>query len=565
MQEISRMAQESILRARMQGERLIAITRLILMVPLSLFILLVFLKKAAEVGVVKAMGDATFSIELLCLVAALIYTLWILRQLKRDRYFNSIKYLSPFIEVTLLNIIMFANATYPGVSLIITGAPTFLYFVFLALCAFRNSSSSVLFMGIYAAISYLALSFRSLSILKIFQDDGKFFTNAFSQIVRLDWDDEIIKPVAFLLTAILLSSLARRFNRTVKDQIETSIERERLKEVFVDNVKQVSENLLSSGKALSKTYKEFSERIGEMVGSSRKIGDETSAEYGIIEATSKTVTDMIRSIEAVTGNIKEQSFLVGETAAAIAEMESSIRTITDTSQKASAVAQNLFSAAKDGGGAVSEVYNAIIETEKSSRQIEEIVGLITGIAATTNLLSMNAAIEAAHAGEAGRGFAVVADEIRRLAETSGSNAKQIGDILKDILTRIQNITALAQQANEKLQSILSDADQTKGINSTIQNAMEEELRTVNEIIKSLSSLENITGQVKDASIRQSEGSTGLVASVNQLKKQADNVSGLTQDQVAQCGNINTLSSSFNSVVQNNDTIIEQLDGLVKKI
>jgi methyl-accepting chemotaxis protein len=565
MAETSGLVQESILQARMRGERLIAIVRLII-IPILLFLaVFVFYREAERNGFIYALRNSAFVVQLIALLVATAYSFWQLNRIKRRHYHNFMKYVSPFIEITLLSIIHYVNAAPPRNALIITGSPTFLYFVFIILCALRNSPGSVVFTGIYAAVCYAALSFNALAVLKVFEGDGVQFTNSFSQIIRLDWDDEMIKPLSFIMSTILLAYLAHRFNKTVTDQIRTSAEREDLKGVLVENVRQVSQNLIASGKSLVVTYGEFSRRIEQLVGSSRRIGEETAEEYGVIEATTRTVGDMIGSIGTVTGSIKEQAFLVGETAAAIAEMEGSIRTISETSQRANAVAQNLFNAAKEGETAVAEVCNAILDTERYSRQIEEIVELITGIAGRTDLLSMNAAIEAAHAGDAGRGFAVVADEIRRLSETSGSNAKQIGDILKDIIVRIQNSTALAQRASIKLQSILNDADMTKGINSTIQTAMEEEVKTVNAIVKSLTSLEAITSSVKESSLRQSDAGSGLTASITKLKKEADTVSGLIEHQQSECGGIVKLTASFDSVVKNNDAIVEQLEGLIRKV
>jgi methyl-accepting chemotaxis protein len=302
-----------------------------------------------------------------------------------------------------------------------------------------------------------------------------------------------------------------------------------------------------------------------MIRSSRKIEQETNEEHRVVETTSKTITDIITSIETVSGNIRNQAHLISETVSAIEEMNGSIRMITDTSQKASAVAKDLLSAAELGGDTVNDVYQAILETEKESKKIEEIVEIISGIAGTTNLLSMNAAIEAAHAGDAGRGFAVIAEEIGKLAETSGANANQIADILKDIYERIGNIAGLAQNANTKLDAIVTDAHQTTQINSTVRSAMEEELKTVSDMTLSLHGLNTITEDVKRASSVQSEGGSGLLDSVTMLKNQADNVLSLVRNQMEELTKIDELSRALNATVMGNEKIVEKLEGLLKKI
>jgi methyl-accepting chemotaxis protein len=565
MAKSDQIAQESIFRSRISGERIIAVTRFILLIPLTLFAVFILLKKAAETGFAATLSEGTFIIELACILAVSIYSIWLLVRLRRDWYHNAIKYVSPFIDVSLLTLIVYINAVYPRSALIMTGAPSFLYFIFMALSVFRNSFSSVVFTGVYIALSYSALSLNSMRLLQILQGSGNVFTSVFSQEIVIDWDDELIKPLIFLISTFLLAYLARRFNRSIMDQTRVVVERENLKEVFFDNVKQVSGDLLSSGKTLGHTYTEFSRRIDGIVDSSRRIGEETNKERGIVDSTTDEVSAIISSIEAVTRNIHDQAALITQTVAAIEEMGGSIRTMTATSQKASEIARALLGAAQDGGQAVGEVNSAIAEASKESKKIEEIVDLISEIANKTNLLAMNASIEAAHAGKAGEGFAVIAGEIRNLAESSGASAKEVTGILKGISKRIGDIGTLAKQANQKLESIVGDAHETTNINTTIQNAMEEELRTVDEMMKSLRSLNGITEEVKNASSAQNEGSRVLLDSVTKLKSQADSVSSLIQAQMKACEIINGLSQDLKAVVAGNEKVIGRLEGLLKTI
>jgi hypothetical protein len=180
MERIETMAEEAILRARMKGERLITLVRFILIGVLFLFAVFIFLNKSAEVGALKALREPAYLVEILCIAVAAMYSFRVLHQLKRDRYHASIKYVSPFIEITLLNAIVFVNAAAPRWALVMTGAPTFLYLIFLILSSFRNSPSSVLFTGIYVTVSYVVFSIRSLSLLGIFREKGNTFINVYS-------------------------------------------------------------------------------------------------------------------------------------------------------------------------------------------------------------------------------------------------------------------------------------------------------------------------------------------------------------------------------------------------
>ena len=558
-------AEELLFRSRITGERIIAVARLILLIPLTLFAVFILVRKASEVGSLKPILEPAFLVEFGSILAVLIYSLWLLRLLGRRSYKDYITYVSPFIDITLLNLIVYANAAFPRVSLVYTGAPTFLYFIFIALAVLRNSPSSVVFTGVYVAVSYAGLSLYASIAIGLLREGGNVFTGPYGTSIIVDWDDEIIKPLVFLIVTVLLRYVAKRFNQMVTEQNRVAIERENLKEVFIQNVKAVSQSLLASGKTLANAYRDFSGGIVKLVDSSKRIEEQTTQEYRVVESTTGTIGTMIGSIDAVAKNIRSQAQLIAETSAAIEEMGGSIRTITNTSQKASGIARGLLSAADDGGTAMTEMNSAVQEAETQGRKVEEIVALISEMADRTNLLSMNASIEAAHAGKSGAGFAVIAGEIRKLAETSGASAKEIGVILQDIAQRIANIGALAQKANGKLQSILGGAKESTNINSVIQTAMEEELRTVGDMMNSVKGLRTITDDVKNASQAQSEGSSGLMDSVGTLKAQADSVSSLIGNQMTECRSIEELSQALNTVVTENARVIERLESLLKSM
>jgi methyl-accepting chemotaxis protein len=205
------------------------------------------------------------------------------------------------------------------------------------------------------------------------------------------------------------------------------------------------------------------------------------------------------------------------------------------------------------------------ETERASKNIEEIVDIISSIASETDLLAMNAAIEAAHAGEVGKGFAIVADEIRNLAETSGANAKMINEILKDLSLRIVTIVELVGRSAEALLNILKDARETSGISSEVLSAMEEESSAVNEIVYSTQELAKITEEVKMASTEQAAGGNEIIGVISHIKHQTDDVSESVRDQVEKANQLAAVSKELNEVVNKNQYVIINLNQLVKKL
>ena len=124
--------------------------------------------------------------------------------------------------------------------------------------------------------------------------------------------------------------------------------------------------------------------------------------------------------------------------------------------------------------------------------------VIGQISSQTNLLAMNAAIEAAHAGEFGAGFSVVADEIRKLAEDSGRQAKQIGEVLKTIKQMVDNAYSKAGTVQSEFDSVVSLAGQVKDQELQVKNSMDEQNAGNNLLLQSLSQMKDGTHAVEDA-------------------------------------------------------------------
>ena len=195
--------------------------------------------------------------------------------------------------------------------------------------------------------------------------------------------------------------------------------------------------------------------------------------------------------------IFNQSANITQSSSAIEEMMANIHSVTQSLVKNDENITRLTLSSKDGKVQVEKITEAITQVAHDSQSLLEVSSLIQGIASQTNLLAMNAAIEAAHAGSFGKGFAVVADEVRKLAETSSTQTKNITIMLKKITTSIQEITNYSKNVVETFGLIESEIDVVGSHESTILNAMKEQTEGSKQIFEAIAALNTITQEVQE--------------------------------------------------------------------
>jgi len=204
--------------------------------------------------------------------------------------------------------------------------------------------------------------------------------------------------------------------------------------------------------------------------------------------------------------VEEQSASVATSSSATEEMIANVRSVTDTLSKNTQNVRELEEASVAGHRSLSEVVADIQGIARESESLLEINAVMQNIASQTNLLSMNAAIEAAHAGDSGRGFAVVADEIRKLAESSSKQSKTIGGVLKSIKGAIDKITKSTGAVLSKFDAIEGGVKTVALQEDSILRAMEEQGHGGKQVLQAVGNVNDITHKVKEAARRMVETS-----------------------------------------------------------
>ncbi|POR04042.1 hypothetical protein AU468_04305 [Alkalispirochaeta sphaeroplastigenens] len=286
---------------------------------------------------------------------------------------------------------------------------------------------------------------------------------------------------------------------------------------LVGIIKVQAHKLSGLGGDLASNMTQTAAAITEVIATIQSVKNQVLRQAASVEQTSQTTGAITSSIEDLNARIEQQSSNVTQSSAAIEEMLSSIQSVTGTLVKNSAAIQNLTSLSEQGREALEAMASDIKIVALDSDSLLEISQVIHDIASQTNLLSMNAAIEAAHAGESGKGFAVVAEEIRKLAETSGEESKKIAAVLAKIKTSVDGITAATGEVQTQFEHIYSEVKTVSHQESMIKNAMEEQNAGSQEVYTAISELTDITESVKDRSRDMLQGSTEVTRESKNLK------------------------------------------------
>jgi methyl-accepting chemotaxis protein len=260
------------------------------------------------------------------------------------------------------------------------------------------------------------------------------------------------------------------------------------------------------------------------------IVDGVSATNSLIERqdaslhdTSAVIEEMARNIEALDSSIEGQAPAVSQSSASIEEMMANLASIQRLTAGADERVRGLQTAAENGKRRLEEVGVTLKRVASSSDNLEQAASLISGIASQTNLLAMNAAIEAAHAGESGKGFAVVSDEIRKLAEGSAKQAKSISVDLHSVKGLISEVEQKSGETNVAFEAIVAAVGEVSQLMSQLAYSIEEQNAGSNEITGALAEIREVTVSVKEGSKEMTSGNAHVLEVLSELKRASEEI------------------------------------------
>ncbi len=299
---------------------------------------------------------------------------------------------------------------------------------------------------------------------------------------------------------------------------------------FVNTVHETVREIGSANDDLKEAFENVKGQLDETKKQMENISSEIQTATETLEAEDKSVMDTSELVSQISSNITtlnqmidSQVDAITQASAGIEEMIGNIQSITTSVDKMAGEFTELNAATVEGiekNRIVNELLNSVLAQSKS---LQDTNMVIANISSQTNLLSMNAMIESAHAGEAGKGFAVVAEEIRKLADTSATQSKSIGENLKLIAANIQKVVESADLSKASFEVVSDKTNNTSELVYSIKKATEEQSEGSKHLLETLSKMNNISVSVQRSSKKIGDRALSVLDAIAGLKESSKNM------------------------------------------
>ena len=336
----------------------------------------------------------------------------------------------------------------------------------------------------------------------------------------------IINPIKVVDTTINgiasgHADLTKRITVTSNDEVGSLVNgfnkfSEKLQNIIKD-VKDSKGTLNDAGEDLNASLSDTASSITQIIANIESMHGQINTQGDSVSQTAGAVNEIASNIESLERMIANQTTGVTQASAAVEEMIGNISSVNTSMDKMANSFNDLRSNSQVGIDKQKAVNDKVEQIENQSQMLQEANVAISAIASQTNLLAMNAAIEAAHAGEAGKGFAVVADEIRKLSETSTAQSKTIGVQLNSIKESISEVVSASSEASLAFESVSRKLEDTDALVMQIKSAMEEQNEGSKQITEALHNMQDSTLEVRNASTEMAEGNKAILEEVKNLQ------------------------------------------------
>lgn len=321
--------------------------------------------------------------------------------------------------------------------------------------------------------------------------------------------------------------LSKRLSKKTNDELGQMVDSYNH---FQDTLNSMLGKIVTSVESLNESGEDISLSMADSANSVEEISANITSIKKQVENQTKSAGDSSAAVEQIhvgidkLGDIiEEQASGITESSAAIEQMVGNITAVSGNMEKLSGLFTELGYLSDEGKIKIGDVHGRVNNISSQSESLLQANTIISNIASQTNLLAMNAAIEAAHAGESGKGFSVVADEIRKLAEQSSSQSKTISQSLKGVLESISAVVRATSETEETFEKVIDHIRIISPLENQVKDALSEQKSGSDQILEALASMKIITESVREGSLEMKNSSNLLNMEMKKLKEISNKV------------------------------------------
>jgi len=328
---------------------------------------------------------------------------------------------------------------------------------------------------------------------------------------------------------------------------------------IISAIRVSMEQLRNTGHDLTSSLVQTSAALNQITANVQSMSGRISSQAVSVTETSATVEQIGKRIQNLNEVIDEQARSVSQSSAAIEQMVANLTAVSRSMDAIDNIFKRLVTASDTGKSTIDKVNNLAKDIQHKSETLRDTNVVISSIAAQTNLLAMNAAIEAAHAGEAGRGFSVVADEIRKLAENAALQSKAVAQNIKQINASINDVVGSSHEAEKAFDLTINLIREVDALENEVKASMAEQNEGSAQILQELSRIKDITVNVQSGALEMKQGSGEILLEVRKLHDITTEINQGMDEINAGTREINQAVNAISDLGLQNKQAIESVD------
>ena len=490
------------------GEKLISNVRLIMGI--------IFTVSTTGVAVIRFMqGDAWIPWRAhISTAILLVYSICLFVYVRRtERLSDNFKYICTAADMTFISAIIWVSCTYPEISppLPFLSYRALFYPILIMAGSCRYSARCAYFSGIYAAITYLiviTVNREVLSLPHFFEFNGQLLPVSFPVYY------EFFRLFGILITSTITGMACKRRLNLFYSMVESEM---LLREKMDETNKQHLAETVEKSNRLNDVVLESLEAIENISRHIDAIEARVQSQMQSMQAASQSTRGIFRHVDTFQVKVNTQAESIEKSSKAVEDMVSNVASVRSIALETRKTAQMLMHSSETGNKMLMQLAEDLKQIEERSVALLATNKTISDIAGQTNILAMNAAIEAAHAGETGRGFAVVAGEVRKLAELSSKESGSISAEIKKMESVIEQIGKISQTTVESMTTIFSGIKDMGLSFGEVDKAVEVYAAEGAEVLDILKVVRQTSKEVQDGSGKIYEQGTFIDKEMNSLE------------------------------------------------